>query len=697
MKRPNILVGTDIGGTFTDIFVYSAESNVIEVAKFLTTQTDPSNALLEGISTLLGKVGIDPHQVDVIAHATTLATNALIERKGAAVGLLTTNGFRDITEVGYEQMYDLYDIHLDVPPPLVPRSRRRPVQERIGYDGSIIQRVALDQVERETNHLVDQGVQAIAVCFLHSYANPVNELAVKKVLSRLAPEISVSLSYEVLPEIGEFGRFSTTLVNAYVQPVVNSYLNAVADQLEKKGVERKNLKVVSSRGQSIDTDQATKFPVRLLESGPAAGVYAASQLAKVIKKKKTLSFDMGGTSAKVCLIDEYEPQVTMEFEAARIARFKKKSGIPVRTPVIDLIEIGAGGGSIASVDARGLPVVGPQSAGSDPGPACYALGGKEVTVTDADLLLGYLNPSNFLGGELRLDQAAAESAIRENFSHSLGLGVAEAAWQIVQLVNDQMARAAIVHAAEMGFDLGKFTMFAFGGAGPVHAAFVASLLGIKQVTIPPFPGVLSAVGTAMTPKSFDLARSYKIELTQINFEKVNQLYDQLFEQVSELFGTDIRNDSSIERKRSVDMRYLNQRYEVTVDLPDKDKFSDKDIPEIEKKFAHAYQSRYHRLVEGIPLEAVTFRLSVTGEANSLPIRSRPLRSQTEMLDPLGESSRPAYFLSKFYDTLCIQREFLESGVVRKGPVIIEENGATTVVPPDWSVEQNKDGYLFLRR
>ena len=688
-----VVVGTDIGGTFTDIFVYDLQSQCLATTKILTTHTDPSDALLSGLVGLMGDMEIEPKYIQALSHATTLATNALIERSGARVGMVTTAGFRDVVEVGYEQMYDLYDIHLDILEPLVPRSRRRPIDERVSFNGRVLTTLDVDSAKEQLLTLKAEGVESIAVCFLHSYANPTNEQAMKLLASEIAPELPISLSSEVLPEIGELGRFSTTLVNAYVQPITQTYLNKMKSRLNSAEI-KSNFTVISSRGKSITLDTAIRFPVRLLESGPAAGAYSASQFARKLDEKNLLSFDMGGTSAKVCLIRNFEAETTVEFEAARIARFKKKSGLPIRIPVVDLIEIGAGGGSIARIDSLGLPTVGPTSAGSEPGPICYSRGGESVTVTDADLVLGFLNSDYFLGGKLPLNRTNAVLSLDKQIARALNMNVDDAAWSIFSMVNDQMARAAAVHASEIGVDLRRFTLFAFGGAGPVHAAYVAKSLGIKKIIIPPHPGVLSAIGTAMSPPSFDLARSYKSELSKVDFDVVNNIFiDLLKKGDSFLDEAGVSGETSL--RRSVDMRYLNQRYEVQVQLPNKRIYSELDIKTIEEYFFEAYRNKYGRLIEGVNVEVVTWRLEVTGQG-SFEIFSDSEGGKIRDKQVIPDGFRDAYFgdIGKT-EIPYFRRDGLPVGFSSTGPLVIEEPGSTSLVPPGGRVLVDDERCLVI--
>ena len=692
-----LVAGADIGGTFTDICLLEPKTGRSTTRKVLTTHRDPVEAVLAGLAEALAEEGLPPSSVTVVVHATTLATNALIERTGARTGMLTTGGFRDVIEIGYEQLYDLYDIHLDLPPPLVPRSLRRPVAERTASDGGTIAPLDERSADAAIRFLVERGIESVAVCFLHAYANPENERAAARRVRALAPDLPVSTSSEVLPELGELPRFSTTVANAYIQPLVSRYLMGMKDRLAATG-HRGAFTVVSSRGGTMSPEAAARFPIRMLESGPAAGAHAASVLARRLRLRSLLSFDMGGTSAKICLVRNFAPQSTVEFEAARIARFKRKSGLPVRIPVVDLIEIGAGGGSIARIDDLGLPAVGPKSAGSAPGPACYARGGVEPTVTDADTVLGYLNPDFFLAGRLRLDARAAEEALDAHLGRPLGTSPLEAAWTVFRQVNEQMARAAAVHASEHGVDLRRYALLAFGGAGPIHAAPLARSLGIRRVIVPPDPGVLSALGAVLAPPSFDLAASYRSELERLDLERVNRILAELEAQGHALLDeVEVKGRRPVVRQvaRQVDMRYRNQRYEVPVELPAGGELARCGLPGIESAFHRAYERRYGRTIRGVPAEVVTWRVSVSGPP---PATLKPLRSGAAADGSCGEGPagrRPAYFGDGFVKTPFYRRSALEPGTHLEGPAIVEEEGSTTVVPPGARANVDAAGNLVL--
>src|SRR5580704_621895 len=484
-------VGLDIGGTFTDFVLYDAARRRIALHKCLTTPHDPSVAALQGLIELVTESGIALDAVDEIVHGTTLVTNAIIERRGAKVGLLTTQGFRDVLEMGTEQRYDIYDLFLRFPAPLVPRRRRIEIAERMDARGRVVTPLDLDTVRAAARRLVDEGVEATAVCFLHAYRNPAHERAAAELLRREFPQLAVSLSCEVVPELREYPRAVTTCANAYVQPLMANYLARFERELAARGF-RGRLNLMHSAGGLISPAAARAFPIRLIESGPAGGGLATALFGALAGRDDVIAFDMGGTTAKSCLVEGGRIEIAAMMEAARVHRFKRGSGLPIKVPVIDMIETGAGGGSIADIDEVGLLRVGPRSAGADPGPACDGRGGTDATVTDANLMLGYYDPGFFLGGRMPLDRAAAERALG-SLGEKLGLSAMEVASGIHRMVTESMAAAARIHIVEKGKDPRRYAMVAFGGAGPAHAAEVARILGVREVLIPPASGAASAL------------------------------------------------------------------------------------------------------------------------------------------------------------------------------------------------------------
>jgi N-methylhydantoinase A len=581
--------GIDIGGTFTDLVLLDDATGKRAVGKVLTTPEDPSEAVEKGLVELLEREDVAATQLDTIIHGTTLVTNTLIERKGFKTALLTTEGFRDAVAIGTEHRYDMYDIFIEKPEPLVPRNLRYGVRERMLDDGSVAIRLDEDQVRSISAGLREFEVRAVAVSFLHSFRNTAHERRAAEILAEEAPEITVSLSSEVAPEIREYERTSTTIANVYVRPLVERYLRVLEERLRRLGFEG-SLYIMLSNGGTASVETAREFPIRLLESGPAAGALAAAFYGRATGFSEVLSFDMGGTTAKACLIEGGEPLTSSDYEVARVYRFKKGSGLPVKTSVIEMIEIGAGGGSIARVGALNLPKVGPESAGAEPGPVCYSRGGTEPTVTDADLILGYLDPDFFLGGKMRLDREAALRAIEEKVARPLGLDTVEAAWGIHHVVNENMANAARVHAIERGKDPRAYPLFAFGGAGPVHAYRVARTLGVPGFIAPLGAGATSAFGFLCAPLSFDLVRSLYGRLDELDWSEVNGALEGLEAEGRDLLRASGVGDADIRVRCFCEMRYTGQGHEVTVELPD-----GKLGPDDTGRLTALYRKEYRRL------------------------------------------------------------------------------------------------------
>jgi N-methylhydantoinase A/oxoprolinase/acetone carboxylase beta subunit len=682
------VVGVDIGGTFTDLVLLSNGARPPALRKVLTTPGDPADAVIQGIHDLVATEGLKLSRLALLVHGTTLATNAIIERKGARTALLTTEGFRDVLQTGTELRYDLYDLFIEFPAPLVPRELRIPVAERTDWAGRIRRSVDGAQVAEAVRSLAARGVESIAICFLHSYANPENEERAAAVARSVAPHLPVSLSSRVLPEIGEHGRTSTTVANAYVQPTLSRYLDRLTRTFTTEGY-RGPLHIMTSNGGTMPAELARELPVRLIESGPAAGIHAAVAYGRRLGRPNLIAFDMGGTTAKICLVQDGLPFWTSSFEAARVSRFRRGSGLPIRIPALDLLEIGAGGGSIAHVDGLGTLAVGPASAGAEPGPACYGRGGTEPTVTDADLALGYLSPEGFLGGTMHLDRKRAEAAIAGRIAEPLGLGSTEAAAGIIRVVTASMGTALSVYAAEKGLDLRRFTLFAFGGAGPVHAAGLAAAVGIREIVIPPAAGVLSALGCAIAPLSFDHAASYKIVLDQLDVARANALLGSMETEGLAAIKRATREAPVIHR--SVDLRYLGQRYEVNVPLPVR-ALRAADVRLIQARFHDLYRRRYGREIRGVAVEAVTFRVRVASPSRrrGLPRWARP------GVDATHRGRRPVHFPDRgVADCPVFDRYALSPGAVMRGPAVVEERESTTVVPPRSRLRVDRDLNLVI--
>ena len=702
-------IGFDIGGTFTDFILVDGERGRLHLHKCLTTPEDPSIGALAGLSDLLEAVGVDIADVGHVVHGTTLVTNAIIERSGARLGLLTTRGFRDILEMGTEQRYDIHDLFLTFPEPLARRCDRREVGERVSRDGEVLEALDPDAARCEVRELVADGVEALAVCFLHAYKNPVHERVVRDLVRREFPDLPVSISSDVHPQINEYERSSTTAANAYVQPLMSAYVRRLDRVLRERGfVGRFHL--IQSSGGLTAPETAQALPIRFLESGPAGGAQASALVGRAIGHPDLLSFDMGGTTAKASLVQNGEPDIAPMLEAARVHRFKKGSGLPVHAPVIDMMEIGAGGGSIARVDELGLLKVGPESAGAEPGPACYGRGGVRPTVTDASLLLGYLDPGYFLGGRMALDRAAAESAMAA-LGAELGLSAEEAAWGIHDLVSENMAGAARVHIVEKGRDPRRYAMVAMGGAGPLHAARVARKLGVRTVVVPPASGAASALGFLVAPVAYELARSWPMRLASPDFAAVETLLRELEtegrtrlaqagvdgaaapEHGAETEGAgaaacEPATDGGVTVQRQADMRLRGQMHQITVPLP-AEPLSPENLAAVIDAFTEEYQRRYTHLYDGAEIEALNWRVVCTGPTADVPTRLAGEEKAghrdgagPDVADSALKGTRRAWVPGRgeYAGVPVYDRYAMKAGTVIEGPAIVEEREATTIVP-----------------
>ena len=670
--------GVDIGGTFTDLLLVDDKTGLFRVGKVLTTASEPAAAVRAALTGELRAAEQSAESLGTVVHGTTLVTNAVIERKGAVTALLITEGFRDTLLIGREHRYDMYDARLEKPEPLVPRRLSFAIPERVLADGTVYRPLDEAAVAKLAESLRAAGVRAVGVCLLHAYRHPAHELRVREILQQGYPELRVSLSHEVVGDLREYERASTTVANAYVQDVVDRYLGRLQSDLAEIG-HRGELLVMLSSGATATPVTARRFPVRLMESGPAAGALAAAYLGALMGRANLLSFDMGGTTAKACLIERGRPSIGTEFEVARLQRFKKGSGLPIKVSSIDLIEIGAGGGSIARVDRFGLLKVGPDSSGSEPGPACYGLGGTEPTVTDADLVLGYLDPRYFLGGRMALDVAAAERAIQEKLAEPLGLDLARAAWTVHQVVNENMANATRVHAVERGRDARAFPLFAFGGAGPVHAYRVAEKLGVREVIAPFGAGVGSTIGLLAAPLAFDFVRTAAARVRALDWESVGRLLQDMEEEGRDLLRQAGIADAEIKVERAADMRLIGQAHEITVELPG---FAPSagDEPRLEQAFETTYTGLFGRTPPNVPMEVVSWRVRLAGPRPELRLGVSAARGDASQ-GLKGE--RQAYFpeLGGYHATPVYDRYVLGPGAALQGPAIVEERESTVVIGP----------------
>ncbi|HXH13633.1 MAG TPA: hydantoinase/oxoprolinase family protein [Alphaproteobacteria bacterium] len=684
-------LGFDIGGTFTDFVRLDLETGAVRVYKVLTDPQDPARGVLQGLNAFMQEMDWSLGQVEAAVHSTTLITNAVIERKGAPTALLTTKGFRDILAMGREQIYDIYELFADFPEPLVPRHWRHGIAERMTRDGVPVQTPDPDEVRNLVRLLQGQGIQSLAVGLLHSYRNPAHERAVKHIIADAFPDLPLSLSSEIAPVLGEYERLATTVVDAYVKPLVAAYLAGLSTELARRGY-RRRLYLMLSAGGTATADTACEQPVRLLESGPAAGALAAGFYGHLTGVQDLLSFDMGGTTAKACLLHEGRAAVVHQLEVARVHRFKKGSGMPVVIPVMDMIEIGAGGGSLAWIDELGLLKVGPPSAGASPGPACYGLGGRQPTVTDALLLLGYLNPDYFLGGRMPLDLAAARQAVAQ-VATPLQLSETQAAWAIYSVVNENMAAAARIHLIEKGKDPRRYTMVAFGGAGPAHAGRVARLLGMRRVIIPLAAGVTSALGCLAAPLSFEFVRAFPGRLDEMDWGAVAALFAEL-----EHHGRAVLHDAGVPPSamtftRAADMRLVGQIHEITIPLP-VEALTAEHIPAIQQTFYRVYRQLYSRAYERLPIQVVNWRLVAAGPTPSIRLE-RQIALPGTTADAALKGYRRAYFpeAGGFVETPVYNRYRLVPGVNVRGPAILEERESTVVIGP--KDEACTDEYLNL--
>ena len=669
-------VGIDIGGTFTDFALFDPRRRKMSVHKRLTTPHDPSEAVTEGVKALLARENVAIGDVSDIVHGTTLVTNAVIERRGAVTGMLVTAGFSDILDMGFERRYDLFDLRVQYPPPLVPRRLRLEVAERMRFDGSV--ELPLDEaaVCTAARQFRDLGVAAVAVCFLHAYANPAHEVRAAEILRQAAPDLFVSASAEVFPNMREFERWTTTTVNAFTQPMFDRYLDKLEKNLAVQGF-RGRFYIMSSSGGTLSASTARRFPVRALESGPAAGALMSAYLGRALKLTNLLSFDMGGTTSKGALVRGGAPIKRYNMEVARVHEFRHGSGLNIRIPAIDMIEIGAGGGSIAEIDSRGLLRVGPRSAGADPGPSCYGHGVGQPTLTDANLILGYLDAQFFLGGAMTLDRSAAAMAVRDGVAKPLGLETLRAAWGIHDIVSEDVARAFRIHASEHGFDYRSGSMVAFGGSGPLHALAIARKLKIPRVILPAGAGVMSAFGLLISPLAFEIARSRRIHLADLETADFAATFRALeAEATAYLLSAGVAK-GDVRLQRRLDMRYQGQGHEIEVTLPDAADVGAlfQHLPEL---FGQAYEAAYTlRLDE--PAEIVNWKIEAAAPAPSLGA-GYSLAASTGSTRPL-KGIRSAYepAQARMIDWPVYDRYALPPGQSINGPALIEERESTCVI------------------
>lgn len=685
-------LAVDIGGTFTDVVLQTPAGFVS--GKVLTTPHAPEIGLVAGVKEVLRKAGVAPAEVAHTIHGTTLATNAIIERRGARMALLTTAGFRDTLEFAYGHRFDQYDLEMRRPAPLVPRPLRLEVPERVAADGEVL--LALDEgaVRQLARTLQAERVEAVAVSFLHSYRNPGHELRVRDILGEDCPDLYVSLSHEVCPEIREYDRTSTTVANAYVQPLMAGYLGKVRRELEAIGLHAPLLMIMSA-GSLTSVETAIRFPIRLVESGPAGGAILAQHIARELDAPASIAFDMGGTTAKIILLNDFEPRHSRSMEVAREYRFLPGSGLPLRIPVIDMIEIGAGGGSIGAVDALGRIAVGPESAGAAPGPASYGRGGDKPTVTDADVVLGRLDPDAFAGGTMPLDADRARAAIARDVAEPAGLDLASAAAGIIEIVDENMANATRVHAADNGDQVETRVLIATGGAAPLHAARIAQKLGVDVVVVPDGAGVGSAHGFLRAPIAYEAVRSQLVALDRFDASVVNRIFAELRQEAEAVLQLAGGGTDCVERRLS-DMRYRGQGHDLSVELPART-YTDGDAAELEALFHAQYRSNYGRTIPNLRVQALTWTLVLSRPANGLdhgievhaaPAAAARAQTQTEVFDA---------GLGRFVKAAVIARAGLSPGSTFAGPALIVEDQTTTFVPCGFAGQVSAHRHLVLTR
>ena len=686
-KKPARLA-VDIGGTFTDVVLELPTGERI-TTKLLTTYDHPGKAVLEGITGVMGRAGLGPSDIGLIIHGTTLATNALIERRGANTALLTTEGHRDTLEMAHEDRFEQYDINIDRPIPLVPRHLRLPVRERMDRDGNILIELDESTILRHLSILEDYEIQSVAIGYLHAFVNPIHEIRTREILVNARPDLSISLACEVAPEIREFERLSTACANAYVRPLMTSYLARLADQLKIQGFLCPFL-LMTSGGGLTTLDTATRFPIRLVESGPAGGAILAQRISEHLGLDRMLSFDMGGTTAKLCLIDDGKPLTSRSFEVDRVYRFKKGSGLPVRIPVIEMVEIGAGGGSIARIDKLQRIQVGPESAGSEPGPAAYDRGGNQPTVTDADIALGRVYPEKFA---FPLNPERANESIQDIVAQPLEIDINLAAFSISEVVDENMASAARTHAAEFGMDLAEREILAFGGAAPLHAARLGHKLGASQIIIPPDAGVGSAVGFLLAPISYEVVRSRQQVLANLDHQLVNDLYTEMQSEALPIVQAASTSGSLIETRQAY-MRYVGQGHELAIHLP-AGPYTESHRERFTEAFERTYANLYGHRIEGVDIETLSWTLMV-----SEPITQSLKSASLEPSAPLNAIGKYSVFdpeTATRLDVPVYLREQLAFNAYISGPALITEEQTTTVITSSFSASINSLGCIVLTK
>jgi N-methylhydantoinase A len=680
-------VGVDIGGTFTDVAL--EQGGKLHSTKVLTDYEAPERAIIKGIGIVADKAGIALDEIGVIIHGTTLATNALIERRGARTAFVTTEGFRDTIEMRTENRFEQYDLNIKLPPPLIERADRFTLAERIDAQGGVLLAPTEAQIAAIVDRIEQGGFESVAVGFIHAYVNGAHERLMRDAIVERLPHVSVSISSEVSPQIREFERFNTVCANAYVRPIMKSYLDRLMDKVREAGASCP-IFIIHSGGGIVSVQSASEFPVRLVESGPAGGAIFAAHIAARYDLNSVLSFDMGGTTAKICLIDDLTPKTANTFEVARTYRFKKGSGMPISIPVVEMVEIGAGGGSIASLDVMRQIRVGPHSAASEPGPACYQRGGTQPTVTDADLLLGRLDPANFADGTIPLSLDNAASAMVTEVGGAIELNAEEAAYGVAEVVDENMSNAARVHAVESGKDIGDYTMITFGGAGPLHAARLCEKSGIGKFIVPPGAGVGSAIGFLRAPFGYESVRSASMRFENFDSETLNEIVDQLTQEAVH-FARQGSGDTEPAVEIKAFMRYVGQGWEIPVAMPHR-RFAAADRAAFAESFSKAYTQFFGRPIDGLDIEIVSWAVKAS---SPLPPVER-LQLVTSRDAAKAQKSRKIFdaALSRFVDAAIVERAALKVGESVSGPAIIVEPETSTLITSSFVATVQPDGCLL---
>jgi len=685
-----VRVGADIGGTFTDVVLEIGAQQFS--TKVLTNYSEPGQAIIDGLHKVTRLAGVDIAAIDQFIHGTTLATNALIERRGASTAFVTTRGFRDVIEMRTEGRFEQYDLNLKLPPPLIAREHRYVVDGRIAASGRELCALDEDGLRAIAARIADGGYQSVAIGFIHAYVNAAHERRARDIVGELVPGVSISISSEVSPQMREFERFNTVCANAFIKPLMASYLERLVERFRAEGG-RCPVFMMHSGGGLISVESAIEFPVRLLESGPAGGAIYAADYAAGYGLDRVLSYDMGGTTAKICMIENRVPKTARTFEVARTWRFKKGSGMPVSIPVIEMVEIGAGGGSLGWVDEMNQIRVGPESAGSEPGPACYGRGGEKPAVTDADLLLGRLDAERFAGGEIRLDTPASIAALEREIGQRLDMDAEVAAIGICEVVDESMANAARVHAVENGKELADFTMIAFGGAAPLHASRLCEKLDIARLLVPPGAGVGSAIGFLRAPFGFEAVRGAFLRLSEFDAGWTNRLIGEL-DAEAQRFAQAGGPGLELEREIKAYMRYQGQGWEIVVMLPNRD-FVDADADEMRRRFEDEYRRLFGRSLDGLDIEIMTWSVQVRSRLEA----PRPVAPVQAEKTPASNETRRIYDAreQRFVDAAVHRREDLATGDRIDGPAVVIERETSTIVTSRYRLVRQSDGCLLLLR